>query len=125
MWGTSRAHTNTLETHGISRIIDRRLEKPFVGTSSASPGSAMSYLTIGVLDRGVLNQLVNLFCVLPIPDGDAKRQKVYTGSGNRHPTSSLRDGTCIPRTEVLVAGGYKLRERGNLSQVSAGCRGAV
>jgi len=77
------------------------------------------YRTVGVSDRGVLNRLVNLFCVLPIPDGDAKRHKVYTGSGNRRPTSSLRDRTCIPCTEVLVVGGYKLRERGNLSQVSA------
>ena len=39
-------------------------------------------LIVGVSDRGVLNRLVNLFCVLPILDGDAKRHKVYTGSGN-------------------------------------------
>ena len=32
---------------------------------------------------------MNLCCVLPIPNGDAKRHKVYTGSGNEHPTSSL------------------------------------
>ena len=69
--------------------------------------------TVGVSDRGVLSRLVNLFCVLPIPDGDAKRHKIYTGSGNRRPMSSLRDPTCIPCTEVLVVGGYKLRERGN------------
>ena len=43
----------------------------------------------------------------PDPDGDAKRHKVYTGSGNRGPTSSLRDRSCIPCTEVLVVGGYK------------------
>ena len=49
------------------------------------------------------------------PDGDAKRHKIYTGSGNRGPTSSLRDRSCIPCTKVLVVGGYKLRERGNLS----------
>ena len=78
--------------------------------------------TVGVSDRGVLNQLVNLFCVLPIPDGDAKRHKVYTSSGNRGPTSSLRGRSCIPCTEVLVVGGYKLRERGSWSQVSARCR---
>ena len=42
-----------------------------------------------------------------IPDGDAKRHKVHTGSGNRCPTSSLRDRSCIPCTEVLVVGGYK------------------
>ena len=59
---------------------------------------------VGVLDRGVLNQLVNLNCVPLIPDGDAKRHKVYTGSGNRYPTSSLRDRSCIPCTEVLVVG---------------------
>ena len=47
---------------------------------------------VGVSDRGgVLNQLVNLNYVPLIPDGDAKRHKVYTGSGNRHPMSSLRD----------------------------------
>ena len=41
----------------------------------------------------------------------------------QRPTSSLRDRTCIPCIEVLVVGGYKLRERGNLSQVSAGVVG--
>ena len=56
--------------------------------------------SVGVSDRGVLNQLVNLFCVLPIPDGDAKRHKVYTGSGNQGPTSSLRDRSCN-RTDQL------------------------
>ena len=78
--------------------------------------------SVGVSDRGVLNQPVNLFCVLPIPDGDAKRHKVYTSSGNRGPTSSLRGRSCIPCTEVLVVGGYKLKERGSWSQVLAGCR---
>ena len=68
---------------------------------------------VGVLDRGVLNRPVNLFCVLPILDGDAKRHKVYTGSGNRCPTSSLRERSCIPCTEVLVVGAYKLGERGS------------
>ena len=71
---------------------------------------------------GVLYQLVNLNCVPLIPDGDAKRHKVYTGSGNRCPTSSLRDRSCIPCTEVLVVGGYKHSERGSGSQVSARCR---
>ena len=61
-----------------------------------------------------LNRLVKVYCVLLIPDGDAKRHKVYTGSGNRCPTSSLRDRSCIPCTEVLVVGGYKLGERGEL-----------
>jgi hypothetical protein len=69
--------------------------------------------TVGVSNRGVLNQLVNLNYVPLIPDGDAKRHKVYTGSGNRCPTSSLRDRSCIPCTEVLVVGGYKLGERGS------------
>ena len=68
--------------------------------------------TVGVSDQEVLNQLVNLSCVFPIPDGDAKRHKVYTGSGNEHPTSSLRDRSCIPCTEVLVVGGYKLEREG-------------
>ena len=76
---------------------------------------------VGVSDQGVLNQPVNLFCVLPIPDGDAKRHKVYTGSGNSSPTSSLGDRSCIPCTEMLVVGGYKLGERGSQSQVSARC----
>ena len=71
------------------------------------------YNGVGVSDRGVLNQPVNLNRVLPIPDGDAKRHKVYTGLGNRCPTSSLRDRSCIPYTEVLVVGGYKLGERGS------------
>ena len=38
--------------------------------------------TVGVSDRGVLNQPVNVNYVPLIPDGDAKRHKVYTGSGN-------------------------------------------
>ena len=59
-------------------------------------------LSVGVSDRGVLNQPVNLNCVPLIPDGDAKRHKVYTGFGNWRPTSSLRDRSCIPCTEVLV-----------------------
>ena len=64
-------------------------------------------------NRGSLNQRVNLCCVPLIPDGGAKRHKVYTGSGNRGPTSSPRDRSCIPCTGVLVVGGYKLGERGN------------
>ena len=68
---------------------------------------------VGVLDWGVLNQLVNLSCVSPIPDGDAKRHKVYTGSGNSGTTSSLGDRSCIPCTKMLVVGGYKLGERGS------------
>ena len=47
-------------------------------------------MLVGVLDRGVLNQRVKMYCVSLIPDGDAKRHKVYTGSGNRCPTSSER-----------------------------------
>ena len=62
---------------------------------------------------GVLNQPVNLNCVPLIPDGDAKRHKVYIGLGNRCPTSSPRVRSCIPCTEVLVVGGYKLGERGS------------
>ena len=53
----------------------------------------------------------NILCV-PIPGGDAKRHKVYTGSGNRCPTSSLKERSCIPCTEVLVVGVYKQGERG-------------
>ena len=48
-------------------------------------------VSVSVLNRGILNQLVNLFCVFPIPDGDAKRHKAYTSLDNRCPTSSLRD----------------------------------
>ena len=55
---------------------------------------------------------------VPILDGDAKRHKVYTGLGIRCPTSSPRDRSCIPCTEVLVVGGYKQGERGSYSQVS-------
>ena len=71
-------------------------------------------LPVGVLDRSALNQLVNLYCVFPVLDGDAKRHKVYTCSGNEHPTSSLRGRSCIPCTEVLVVGGYKQGKRGGL-----------
>ena len=67
--------------------------------------------SVGVSDRGVLNQLVNLNCMPLIPDSDAKRHKVYTGSGNWCPTSSMRDQSYIPCTEVLVVGGYKLGEK--------------
>jgi hypothetical protein len=38
--------------------------------------------TVSVLDRRALNRLVNLYCMFLILDGDAKRYKVYTGSGN-------------------------------------------
>ena len=75
--------------------------------------SHMDILSVGVSDRGVLNQPVNLNCVFPIPDGDAKRHKAYTGSGNSGPTSSLGDQSCIPCTEMLIIGGYKLGERGS------------
>ena len=34
-------------------------------------------IRVGVSDRGVLNQLVNLNCVPLVPDGDAKRQGLY------------------------------------------------
>ena len=75
----------------------------------------ISYLVhvVDVSDRWVLNQLVNLYCVFLVPDGDAKRDKVYTGLGNEHPTSSLRDRSCIPCTKVLVVGGYKQGKRGS------------
>ena len=68
---------------------------------------------------------MNLCCVPLIPGGGAKRHKVYTGSGNRGPTSSLKDRSCIPCTGVLVVGGYKLGERGGiapgLGEGGAGC----
>ena len=64
-------------------------------------------------NQGSLNQRVSLCCVPLIPDGDAKRHKVYTSSGNQCPTSSLGDRSCIPCTEVLVVGGYKQGERGS------------
>ena len=70
--------------------------------------------TVGVSDQGILNQLVNLCCVFLILDGDTKRHKAYTGSGNWCPTSSLRDRSCIPCTEMLVVGGYKQGKRGGL-----------
>ena len=54
-----------------------------------------------------------------ILDGDAKRHKVYTGLGRMCPTSSLRERSCIPCTEVLVVGVYKQGERGSESQISA------
>ena len=69
-------------------------------------------LIVSVSDWGVLNQPVNVNCVPLILNGDVKRHKVYTGSGNRCPTSSLRDRSCIPCTEVLVVGGYKLGREG-------------
>ena len=61
--------------------------------------SSLELPGVGVSDRRALTQLVNLYCVFPVPDGDAKRHKAYTGSGNEHPTSSLRDRSCIPCTE--------------------------
>ena len=63
--------------------------------------------------RWVLNQLVKVYCVPLISDGDAKRHKVYTGLGNRCPMSSLRERSCIPCIKVLVVGAYKLSERGS------------
>jgi len=73
----------------------------------------MEYVSVDVLDRRILNQLVKVYCVPLIRDGDAKRHKVYTGSGNSCPTSSLRERSCIPCTEVLVVGVYKQGERGS------------
>ena len=58
-------------------------------TSHEIEKKRVRYLHVGVSDRGILNRLVNLFCVLPIPDGDAKRHKVYTGSGNRGPVQAI------------------------------------
>ena len=75
--------------------------------------SQFEIVPVGVSDRGVLNQLVNLYYVPLIPDGDAKRHKVYTSSDNQCPTSSLGDRSCIPCTKVLVVGGYKQGERGS------------
>ena len=75
--------------------------------------SSSEMVDVGVLDRQALNQLVKMYCVPLIPDGDAKRHKVYTGLGDRCPTSSLRDRSCIPCTEMLVVGGYKQGERGS------------
>ena len=75
--------------------------EPFGEGSSKTPSdltpiarvldAIMRRTLVGVLDRGVLNQPVNVNCVPLIPDGDAKRHKVYTGSGNRCPMSSLGD----------------------------------
>ena len=45
-WATSRACTNTPETHGTSRTAARGPMKPSVGTFGASPGSAMSSLML-------------------------------------------------------------------------------
>ena len=73
----------------------------------------LALVFVDVLDQGVLNRLVKVYCVFLIPDGDAKRHKVYTGSGNRFPTSSLRERSCIPCIEVLIVGAYKLGERGS------------
>ena len=81
----------------------------------------MLTMSVGVLDRGVLNQPVNVNCVPLIPDGDAKRHKIYIGSGNRCPTSSLGDRFCIPYTEVFVVGGYKLGEIHVSAWSGAGC----
>ena len=39
--------------------------------------SQFEIVPVGVSDRGVLNQLVNLNCVPLVPDGDAKRQGLY------------------------------------------------
>ena len=75
--------------------------------------NSIEYRGVGVLDRRVLNRLVKVYCVPLISDGDAKRHKVYTGSGNRCPTSSLRERSCIPCTKVLVVEAYKLGERGS------------
>ena len=62
-------------------------------------------------NRGSLNRWVNLCYVLPIPDGDAKRHKVYTGSGNGA-LRPVRECSCIPCTGVLVVGGLQAkRER--------------
>ena len=79
-------------------------------------GCMVQTSTVGVLVRWVLNRLVKVYCVPLIPDGDAKRHKVYTGSGNRCPTSSLRERSCIPCTEVLVVGVSDTVRRGTLSQ---------
>ena len=73
------------------------------------PGSGR----VGVLEPGVPQPTSEFVLRAPIPDGDAKRHKVYTGLGNRCPTSSLRERSCIPCTEVLVVGAYKLSERGS------------
>ena len=68
------------------RLGDLECEGPLAG------GIHFRLFLVSVFSTGgVLNQLVKVYCVFLIPDGDAKRHKVYTGSGNRCPTSSLRD----------------------------------
>jgi len=81
--------------------------KKIMATSNMGPirnVKGIQRLTVGVSNRRALNQLVNLYYVCPILDGDAKRHKVYTGLGNGCPTSSLRVRSCIPCTEMLVVG---------------------
>ena len=69
-------------------------------------------MVVGVSDRGVLNQPVNLFCVLPISDGDAKRHKVYTGSGNVPyiQSGSVGDSIPEPRCSKSIVG-VQMRRR--------------
>ena len=63
---------------------------------------------VGVSDRGVLNQPVNLFCVLPIRMVIQRDTRFILVQAIE---ASLRDRSCIPCTEVFVVGGYKLKER--------------
>ena len=78
-----RVSTATFRILFVACLVRTAMEPSFVASKCNQ--------YVGVLDRGVLNQLVNLYCVFPIQDGDAKRPKAYTGSGDRCPTSSLRD----------------------------------
>ena len=101
------------ESPGPAETIWQRAKSPGAA-ASVVPQSVGSFHGVGVLDPGgALNQLVKVYCVPLIPDGDAKRHKVYTGSGNRCHTSSLRERSCIPCTEVLVVWVYKQGERGS------------
>ena len=81
--------------HGTARRVPQDIKGDILKMLRDLLGYVRSHdscnLFVDVLDRRALNQLVNLYYVFLISDGNAKRHKVYTGSGNGCPTSSLRD----------------------------------
>ena len=73
----------------------------------------IDFSCVGVLEPGVPQPTSEFVLRAPDPGWWRKETQGLYWLGNRGPTSSPRDQSCIPCTGVLVVGGYKLGERGS------------
>jgi len=64
--------------------------------ASHSPQKLQSARKVSVFSPGGSHQQVKLVCVLPFPDGDARKDtKIYPGSGMRRPYVQRGGSVCI------------------------------